>query len=286
MNGRMLFAAISAAVLVVTVGYLVHQDTFQAVALASEQVLYVPARPEFGEAEVLLEAQLPEGAKLEQFLANQSDLTPLVADPEAGLVGQLLAGLEGTRNGRRWRLAVRPGWKLQDGSLLGAERLGQALTPELTPLGGQTRILGPMLLELRFPARQAMVPQLLTHWRVPGSGPFVRAGTSLTRFAGFCHGPAGIAGLRVVTGPASRESREWADGLVSRRWAWAVFPGQIVPEDMARIRLAAYDEVRLKDGSVWFLSRRLRRFRPDLEDWSRTRLFGVWKGAMDLPYEP
>lgn len=286
MNGRMLFSAISAVVLVGTVGYLVHQDSFQPVALASDQALYVPARPEFGEADVVLEAQLPEGEKLEQFLANQSDLTPLVTDPEVGLVGQLLGGLEGTRNGRRWRLAVRPGWKLQDGSLLGAERLGQALTPELTPLGGQTRILGPMLLELRFPARQAMVPQLLTRWRVSGSGPFKREGTTLTRFAGFIHGSGGIAGLTVVTDPASRESRAWADGLVSRRWAWAVFPGQVAPEDMARIRLAPYDEVHLKDGSVWFLSRRLRRFRPDLEDWSRTRLFGAWKGAMDLPYEP
>lgn len=286
MNGRMLFSAISALVLVGTVGYLVHQDSLQPVALASDQALYVPARPEFGEADVVLEAQLPEGEKLEQFLANQTDLTPLVADPEAGLVGQLLAGLEGTRNGRRWRLAVRAGWKLQDGSLLGAERLGRALTPDLAKLGGQIRIQGPMQLELRFPARQATLPALLTRWRVPGSGPFVREGTTLTRFAGFFHGPAGIAGLRVVTGPAAQESRVWAEGVVSRRWAWAVFPGQVAPEDMARIRLAPYDEVPLKEGSVWFLSRRLRRFRPDAEDWSRTRLFGVWKGAMDLPYEP
>jgi len=37
---------------------------------------------------------------------------------------------------------------------------------------------------------------------------------------------------------------------------------------------------------VWFLSRRMRRLRPDPEDWTRTRLFGAWKGAMDLPYDP
>jgi hypothetical protein len=42
----------------------------------------------------------------------------------------------------------------------------------------------------------------------------------------------------------------------------------------------------MKDGSVWFLSRRMRRLRPEAADWTRTRLFGVWKGSMDLPYDP
>ena len=60
----------------------------------------------------------------------------------------------------------------------------------------------------------------------------------------------------------------------------------MAPEDMARVRLAPYDELRMKDGSVWFLSRRMRRLRPEQEDWTRTRLFGAWKGAMDLPYDP
>jgi hypothetical protein len=82
------------------------------------------------------------------------------------------------------------------------------------------------------------------------------------------------------------ESRAWAEGMASGRWAWAAFPGQVAPEDMARVRLAPYDEFRMKDGSVWFLSRRMRRLRPNTEDWTRTRLFGAWKGAMDLPYDP
>jgi hypothetical protein len=121
---------------------------------------------------------------------------------------------------------------------------------------------------------------------VPGSGPFVRQGTSLVRFDGFIHGKAGVVGLTVDTEPTHRESRAWAEGLASARWAWAVFPGNILPEDMAKVRLAPYDEIHLKDGSVWFLSRRLRRLRPQAEDWTHTRLFGAWKGAMDLPYDP
>lgn len=286
MNGRMLFSVFSAVVLVGAVGYLVHQDSFQAVPLAADQALFTPPRPEYGEAGVVLEVQMPPGEKLDAFLANQADLTPLVLDPEAGLVGQLLSGLQGTRNGRRWRLAVRPGWKLQNGSSLGPDRLGQALAADVARLGGTLRPVDATQLELRFPSRQDSLPSLLAQWRVAGCGPFRREGATLTRFDGFRHGPAGIAGLRVETDPATRESRAWTDGLVSGRWAWALFPGQIAPEDMARVRLAAYDEVRLKDGSVWFLSRRLRRFRPQTEDWTRTRLFGIWKGAMDLPYEP
>jgi hypothetical protein len=81
-------------------------------------------------------------------------------------------------------------------------------------------------------------------------------------------------------------SRAWAESLSSARWAWTVFPGKVTPEDMAKVRLAPYDEFRMKDGSVWFLSRRLRRLRPNTDDWTHTRLFGVWKGAMDLPYDP
>jgi hypothetical protein len=74
--------------------------------------------------------------------------------------------------------------------------------------------------------------------------------------------------------------------LASGRWAFTVFPGHIAPDDMAKVRLAPYDELRMKDGTVWFLSRRMRRLRPDAQDWTHTRLFGVWKGAMDLSYDP
>ncbi len=62
-----------------------------------------------------------------------------------------------------------------------------------------------------------------------------------------------------------------------------MFPGQVAPEAMAKVRRAPYDEFRLQDSSVGFLSRRLR---PHAGDWTRTRLFGAWQGAMDLPYDP
>lgn len=285
MKGRLLLAAL-ALIAAGVAGYLWYQDTLVPVPLTPGQALFVPARPEYGEDEVVLEVLLPAGEKLEAFLATQSDLTLLERGPEGGWAGQLLSGLQGSRHGRRWRLSVIPGWRMQDGKLLDAGRLAAALAANLTRLEGRSRVIDPDTLELRFKARQADLPALLSRWRVPGSGPFLRRGTTLARSAGFIHGPAGIAGLRVATDPGLMESRAWAEGLAAARWAWAAFPGKIDPEDMAKVRLAPYDEVRLKDGSVWFLSRRLRRLRPNAEDWTRTRLFGVWKGAMDLSYEP
>ena len=170
--------------------------------------------------------------------------------------------------------------------MLDAARMAKALAPELERLGGVSRPAGAAVLELRFKAPQDRLPAQLARWRIPGSGPFRRQGTTLLRFDGFSRGRAGLAGLTVLTDPALMESRAWAEGLASGRWAWAVFPGQIDPADMAKVRLAPYDEIRMKDGSVWFLSRRLRRLRPDASDWTRTRIFGAWKGAMDLPYDP
>lgn len=285
MKGRILLATL---VLIAAgiAGYLLYQDTLVPVPLAPGQTLFVPARPEFGEDEAVVEALMPAGEKLEAFLATQSDLTPLEKGPDGGWIGQLLAGLQGSRHGRRWRLSVLPGWRLQDGSLLDAARLAAALAPELGPLEGASRAIDPATLELRFKVRQDGLPALLARWRVPGSGPFRRQETALSRSNGFIHGRTGLAGVRIATDPALMESRAWAQGLASARWAWAAFPGHIAPEDMAKVRLAPYDEYRMKDGSVWFLSRRLRRLRPDTGDWTRTRLFGVWKGAMDLPYDP
>jgi hypothetical protein len=147
-------------------------------------------------------------------------------------------------------------------------------------------VIDALTLELRFKTRQEDLPGRLARWRVPGSGPFIRSGHTLIRFDGFTHGKAGVVGLEVVTDPALMESHAWAQGLTSGRWAWAAFPGGIAPEDMAKVRLANYDEIHLKDGGIWFLSRRLRRFRPQGEDWTQTRLFGAWKGAVDLPYDP
>ena len=281
--------AIAAALLLAVLGvagYLVFQDSLEPVPLTEGRDLYARANPEFGEEAAHLEALMPAGPGLEAFLATQSGLTLIERAPEGAWAGQLADRLQASRHGRRWRISVRPGWRMQDGSTLGAARLAVDLQPEVAQLGGEVRVLDSATLELRFKARQAWLPGYLARWRIPGSGPFVRQGHTLTRFAGFSYGKSGIAGLTVVTDPAALASRAWAEGLASGRWAWAVFPGDVAPEDMAKVRLAPYDEIRMKDGSVWFLSRRLRRLRPDTGDWTRTRLFGVWKGAMNLPYDP
>jgi hypothetical protein len=266
-------------------GYLQYQDTLVPIPLAPEVPRFVAAAPEYGEDAAVIEALLPAGEKLEAFLAAHSDLSLVDRDASGQLIGQLLAELSGTRHGRRWHLKVRPGWRLQRGGLLDAVRLGESIRSQVVGKGGEIRILGDALVELRFKARQPDLPADLSRWRVPGTGPFIRTGMTLARFEGFQHGRAGIAGLQVATDPTLFESHAWAEGLASGRWAFAPFPGQIAPEDMARVRLAAYDEIRLKDGSIWFLSRRMRRLRPDAEDWTRTRLFGVWRGSTELPFD-
>lgn len=285
MKPRLVIAALLLVVLGVA-GYLVFQDSLEPVPLSEGRDLYAMANPEFGEETAHLEALVPAGPGLEAFLATQSALTLLDRAPDGGWAGQLANGLQASRHGRRWRIWVRPGWRMQDGSTLDAARVAVALQPEVAQLGGEVRVIDPSTLELRFKTRQAWLPGYLARWRIPGSGPFVRQGNTLTRFAGFSYGRSGIAELTVLSDPAAMASRAWAEGLASGRWAWAVFPGSVAPEDMAKVRLAPYDELRMKDGSVWFLSRRLRRLRPDKEDWTRTRLFGVWKGAMNLPYDP
>jgi len=267
-------------------GYVFYQDGLVPVPLAERLMLFVPGNPEFGEDQARIEALMLPGPRTEAFLTRQAALTVLEEQPGGGFAGQLATALEVSRHGRRWRLTVAQGWRLQDGSTLDAARLAASLGPRLQPLGGECRVVDPTILDLRFKVRPEGMPGLLAQWHVAGSGPFVRQGGVLARFEGFTPGRAGFGTVEVRTDPALLESRAWADGLASARWAWAVFPGQVTPEDMARVRLAPYDELRMKDGSVWFMSRRMRRLRPDQKDWTRTRLFGAWKGAMDLPYDP
>jgi hypothetical protein len=285
MKARIALLVLAMAALV-GAGYWWYQDTLVPVSLAPSESLFVPAKPDFGEDQAVLEALMHAGAGVDAFLTAQSDLSLLEKTTEGGLTGQLLSSLDGSRHGRRWRLGVRPGWRMQDGFMLDAARMAKALTPEIGKLEGTSRLIDAATLELRFKTPQEGLPARLARWRIPGSGPLRRQGLALERFDGFTPGRTGVAGLRIITDPALMESRAWAQGLAAGRWAWAVFPGHVAPEDMAKVRLAPYDEFRMKDGSVWFLSRRLRRLRPDPADWTRTRLFGVWKGSMDLPYDP
>ncbi len=266
--------------------YWIHQNTLVPIPLTEGRELFVPASPEFGQDTAQLEVLLPAGPGVEAFLATQSDLALIEKAPGGSWAGQLVSELEVSRHGRRWRVTLQKGWRLQDGSVLDAPRVAAAIGPEVQAMGGDIRMNEPSTLILQFKTRHDDALACLSRWRVPGTGPFSRKGNTLTRFDGFIWGKAGIAGLIVATDPALLESRAWAEGLAARRWAWTVFPGKVAPEDMAKVRLASYDELRIKDGSVWFLSRRLRRLRPQAEGWTRTRLFGAWKGAMDLPYDP
>lgn len=280
--------ALASAVLVALLGaagYRLYQESLVLVVLSEGRDLYARANPESGEASARLVAVMPAGPGLEAFLATQSELTLIEQAPGGGWAGHLASGLQVSRHGRRWRVSVRP-WRMQDGSSLGAAKVGEILQPEVVRLGGEVRVLDAATLELHFKVRQDGLPGHLARWRIPGSGPFIRQGSTLVRFDGFTYGKAGLAGLTVVTDPTALASSAWATGVTSGRWAWAVFPGDVAPEDMAKVRLAPYDEFRMKDGSVWFLSPRLRRLRPNAEDWTRTRLFGVWRGSMDLPYDP
>jgi hypothetical protein len=267
-------------------GYLVYQNTLVPVPLSEGRDRFIKPSPESGEDMARLEVLMPAGPGLDALLAAQSELTLIEKSSSAEWVGQLASGLQVTHHGRRWRITLRTGWPMQKGSTLDAQRVATALGPEVQRIGGEVRVIDATVLDLLFKSRQDDALEWLSRWRVPGTGPFRRQGTTLTRFDGFIHGRAGIAALTVVTDPALMESHAWAENLSSGRWAWTVFPGKVTPEDMTKVRLAPYDEFRMKDGSVWFLSRRLRRLRPNADDWTRTRLFGVWKGAMDLPYDP
>ncbi|GLH68654.1 hypothetical protein GETHPA_01870 [Geothrix rubra] len=282
MRTRLALITLLSAVLGVG-GWFAYQNGLVPVPLVPDAPLYAPASPDFGEDQAVLEALVPAGPGLDAFLANQSDLALLTRTPDGAWAGQLVDGLQRSRNGRRWRLTFKAGLRLQDGSELGADRADAVLAPAFRGAGARDRVLDGRTLELRFATRTEDVPERLATWRVPGSGPFVRKGTVLARFDGFVQGRAGLARLRVETDPALMASAAWAQGLASGRWAWAAYPGRIDPEDMARVRLAPYDEVRLTDGSVWFISQKLRRFQPDKGPWPETRLFGVWRGSMDLP---
>ncbi len=267
-------------------GYLAYQNTLVPIPLAEGRERYVRASPEFGEDAARLEVLMPAGPGLEALLAEQSDLTLVEKSSTGAWAGQLASGLQSTRHGRRWRIALRPAWPMQDGTMLDATRAATALGPEVRRMGGEVRVIDPTTLDFQFKSHQDDLLGCLSRWRVPETGPFIRQGNTLVRFDGFIYGKAGIAALTVVTEPTLLESRAWAEGLAAARWAWSVFPGKVAPEDMAKVRLAPYDEFRMKDGSVWFLSRRLRRLRPDTGDWTHTRLFGAWKGTMDLAYDP
>jgi hypothetical protein len=276
-------------------GWWWYQNDPQPMTLASDEDLFVSPNPESDQDQATINMLMPAGPKLDGLLQQQV-MEPLIEEDAKGKwVGLLAEKVWLSRNGRRWRFQLRP--LLHDGEAGGALK-ADGMVAKLKPKGGASyTVIDPLTFEMKL--EQAFSKPIeglaMLTGRFP-TGPFnfgeiesLQSSTpnappskGLLRHEVFRHGKAGIAGVRVENDPALMESRAWADGLFSRRWDIAIFPGTVSPSDMSRVRQAPYDEIRMKDGSVWFVSRRLRRLRPVKEDWTRTRFFGIWRGGMDL----
>lgn len=270
------------------------QEQLQPIPLKPDAELFELANTEGEQGQAALQILVPDSPRLRSFLRKQA-LEPLFEPAEGGgLTGLLAAELLHSRHDKRWRVKPKPGLRMQDGRVLDAAWL-VATFPAWAPAELKADLKASSVedgyAQFRFQHPQPKVSELLATAPVfdptqptQGTGPFRGGpeGLSLTRNELFRHGSAGFASLQVVTDPALMEGRAWADGLAAARWAWTTFPGKVEPDDMARVRNAPYDEVRMKDGTVWFISRKLRRMKPVKSDWTSTRLFGVWRAEADL----
>ena len=274
------------------------------VPLGADASLFVAPDPDPGQEQAKLEILLPPGPGAHAFLLRQVGEPLIAPSGDGGWTGLLAEELWASPNRRHWRVRLRQAVRLHDGRLLEARWALAALHRMADgpfPAGARSTVVDDRTFDLDFKEPW----DLLRHLSDPdavlltgsgshaiGSGPFrlvvlpENGETCLARFDGFRHGNAGIAEIRLPDDPALREGHRWASDLVAGRYAWAVFPGSVPPDDMARVRNAPYDQLRLKDGSVWFISRRMRRLHPDPADWTRTALFGAWQADMDLPYDP
>lgn len=284
-------------------GWWWSQNHLQPIPLAPDEALFEKPQPDFGQDGAVLVALLPQGAKLHAFLLGQVG-EPLLLKGREGWVGMLAESLWGSANQRHWRLRLRPGVKLHDGGTLDATWALDALRhlpegPFSVGAGAEGRVVDGLTLDLDFtepvdlPGHLSRDRALLLSGMGPravGTGPFrfLTDGrdTRLARFDEYRHGKAGIAGLVTPEGPELFEGHRWTQDMLARRYDWSCFPGQVDPADMARVRELPMDNLRMQDGSVWFLSRRLRRLHPVAADWSRTRLFGIWRADVELPYDP
>lgn len=273
------------------------------IPLASDEEFYEPSDPGYGRDGIVFEVLIPDGPRLQAFLRHQSGESLVGRGTDGKLVGLLADRLEGSENQRHWRIHLKPGLKRQDGGPVDSAWLREALgNLEGGPFAGgdpaTAKALDAATLALEFREGRDLLKDLSGDDRLlfsmsgglpVGTGPFqiqVRDGApALTRFLGFRQGKAGFTGLRVATDPAMRESHRWSSDMVAGRYAFSAFPGQVEPEDMARVRTLPYQEVHFSDGTVWFVSTRLRRFRTDQKDWSKVRLYSLWLGDTQMPLE-
>ena len=287
-----LAAAVALALGLGAGGWWLWQEGLEPLPLAPEADLWEKANPEGDQDQARVEILLPEGPKATAFLRAQA-LEPLLEKGEAGWTGILAESAWRSRHAKRWRFKLRPGLRFQDGRPLDAAVLAASFPvwgPEALRADLKESRVVDGLAEFRFRHAQpgaaeafaaAPVRDALTGL---GTGPFRLSadGRALERADFFRQGRSGLAALQLVTDSAELQGAAWAASVTAKRWAFAAFPGNVPGEAMAQVRLAPYDEVRLSDGTVWFVSRRLRRFRPEAADWTRTRLFGVWRADYEL----
>lgn len=294
MNGKQVALGTAVVALLGGGGWWWWQDQLLPLTLHSDRECFEAANPEGEQSQAALQVLAPDTARLRAFLRKQS-LEPLVEPSEEGGLTALLAEeMWHSRHDKRWRVKPKTGIRMQDGRVLDAAWM-VATFPAWAPAELKADLKSSSVedgyAQFRFQHAQPKAAELLATAPLfdptkptEGTGPFRlgQDGLSLNRNELFRHGSAGIASLQVVTDPTLLEGKAWADGLAAGRWAWSTFPGKVDPEDMAKVRNSAYDEVRMKDGTVWFISRKLRRLKPVKTDWTATRLFGVWRAEADL----
>jgi ABC-type transport system substrate-binding protein len=284
-------------------GYWWDRNHLVPVPLVSDETLFTRANPDPGQDQASVEMLLPPGPGRQTFVLAQVGEPLIQRKGEDGWTGLLADAVWTSANRRHWRVRLRQAVRLHDGHLLEARWALAALhRMKGGPFeaGAKVSVVDDRTLGLDF----AEPWDLLAHLSDPGavmvvgegartvgSGPFMFATaesheTYLARFDGYRHGPAGLAAVRLPEDPSLMDGHQWARDLVARRYALAIYPGNVPPEDMSDARNAPYDQVRLKDGTVWFVSRRMRRLHPFDADWTRTALFGAWQADMDLPYDP
>jgi hypothetical protein len=293
MRAKGIVGAVVAVILLGAGGWWWWQEQLEPIPLKADAELFEAANPEGEQGQAALQVLAPDSARLRAFLRHQA-LEPLIEKGEDGYVGLLAMEVWHSRHEKRWRVKPKTGLRLQDGRIIDAAWLVGSF-PAWAPAELKADLKASSVEEgyaqFRFQHAQPRAAELLASAPVfdpaqptLGTGPFRlgQDGLSLTRNELFRHGSAGFASLQVATEPTLMESRAWVEGLAAARWAWSPFPGKVEPDDMAKARNAAYDDVRMKDGVVWFISRRLRRFKPVKSDWTATRLFGVWRADYDL----
>ena len=273
-------------------GWWLWQEQLELLPLAPEADLWEKPNPEGEQDMAQLEILLAASPGAQALLRNQC-YEPLLEQNEGRWTGILAEAAWHSRHEKRWRFKPRPGLRFQDGRALDAAAL-VATFPAWAPAELRADLKKSQVVdgmaEFRFQHAQPMAPQAFASAAVKdaltglGTGPYRLSpdGTTLERSDFFRHGRAGFQSLKLITDPAAMEGSAWAASLIAKRWAIAQYPGKVPGEAMAQVRLGAYDDERMADGSVWFISRRLRRLRPVKADWAHTRLFGVWRADYEL----